>query len=250
MNMQMCNNGHFYDADAHAECPSCKKESGEDKEFPKTGVVMDFPTTGSFMAKQEPASEYPKTTAMSKAAPEYPKTAPATGAGEYPKTAPIAGAGEFPKTAPVSNTGNFPKTMPIGSSPRECPKTAPIGSSERVPAFAGWNPVLGWLVCIQGGKRGKDFRLTQEKSYIGRAASNDICLDFDETISRDTTITITYVKEHQVFRLETLQSRNPVSVNEIPVVNELYLRDKDIISIGATELRLVCFCDTSFAWEN
>ena len=227
MNMQMCNNGHFYDADVHADCPACNR-SAEENAFPKTGIVTEFPTTGSYMAKQAAPQEnsYPKTMAVCSASQGFPKTAPVNGAPtEFPKTAPISAAQEFPKTAP-------------------------IGSRERSPSFTGWNPVLGWLVCVQGGKQGKDFRLTQEHNYIGRASSNDICLDFDEAISRDTAITINYIKQSRVFRLNTEQTRNPVMVNGNPVQNELYLRDRDVISVGNTQLKLICFCDASFAWEN
>lgn len=240
MNMQMCDNGHFYDADVHTECPACKRPV-EELPFPKTGIVTDFPATGSYMEKQTVQEN------------EYPKTGPVNGTvGEFPKTAPVRGTPqELPKTAPVSGTSQeFPKTEPIRSTSQAFPKTMPIGGGGQVSSFAGRNPVLGWLVCVQGKKAGKDFRLTQEINYIGRATSNDVCLDFDETLSRDTTITITYVKQSRVFRLNAEQSRNPVTVNGSPVVTELYLRDRDVISIGSTQLTLVCFCDASFTWEN
>jgi len=238
--MQMCNKGHFYDADVHTECPACNRLA-EENVFPKTGIVTDFPTTGSYMAKQKSSQEssYPKTSAVSSETSAYPKTAPV---GNVPQ--------EFPKTAPIVDTSpSFPKTAPVGVS-GTIPKTAPVGCAGQGTGFHGWNPVLGWLVCVQGGKQGKDFRLTQETTYIGRAASNDVCLDFDEIISRDTSIIITYIKQSRVFRLNTEQSKNPVLVNGTPVLTELYLRDSDVISVGNTQLKLVCFCDASFAWEN
>lgn len=239
MNMQMCNKGHFYDADVHAECPACNRPV-EETAFPRTGIMTDFPTTGSYMANQTVPQEnsYPKTSAVGNISQEYPKTAPVGSASqEFPRTAPIGGVStEFPKTAPVGTAGSVLKTSPVGSG--------------QVSSFQGWNPVLGWLICVQGGKQGKDFRLTQETTYIGRAASNDVCLDFDEAISRDTAITITYIKQSRVFRLNAEQSKNPVLVNQSPVLTELYLRDRDVISIGNTQLKLVCFCDASFAWEN
>ncbi|MBQ3027541.1 MAG: FHA domain-containing protein [Lachnospiraceae bacterium] len=239
MNMQMCDNGHFYDADVHTECPACKRPV-EEMPFPKTGIVTDFPATGSYMEKQTVQEN------------EYPKTGPVNGTvGEFPKTAPVSGASQaFPRTEPIrSEPQDFPKTAPVGGV-EAFPKTMPIGGRGQVSTYTGRNPVLGWLVCVQGKKAGKDFRLTQEINYIGRATSNDVCLDFDETLSRDTTITITYVKQSRVFRLNAEQSRNPVTVNGSPVVTELYLRDRDVISIGSTQLTLVCFCDASFTWEN
>lgn len=253
MNIQMCDNEHFYDADAHAECPACKRPA-EENLFPKTGIVTDFPATGSYMEKQaEDTTEgFPKTGPVSDALEEFPKTGPVSDAsGEFPRTAPVSGTSqEIPKTAPIRNVSQeFPKTTPLKAGGM-FPKTVPVGEGAQKTFFAGRNPVLGWLVCVQGGKEGKDFRLTQETNYIGRATSNDVCIDFDETISRDTTITITYVKQTRVFRLNTEQSRNPVTVNGSPVLTELYLRDRDVISVGGTCLKLVCFCNASFAWEN
>lgn len=250
MNMQMCDNGHFYDADVHAECPACKRPV-EEMPFPKTGIVTDFPTMGRYM-EQQISQEFPKTESVSDASVEFPKTEPVSGKSvEFPKTAPVSGTSQvFPRTEPIrSAPQDFPKTAPVGGV-EAFPKTMPIGVRGQVSTFAGRNPVLGWLVCVQGGKAGKDFRLTQEVNYIGRATSNDVCLDFDETLSRDTAITITYVKQSRVFRLNVEQSKNPVTVNGSPVLTELYLRDRDVISAGGTQLKLVCFCDDSFTWEN
>ena len=237
MNMQMCNNGHFYDAEEYAVCPHCKKEEAEGM-FPRTGIVTDFPSTGCYLKQQETTNTD-----------SYPKTVPVSSADNYPKTSPVGSADSYPKTAPISSASSYPKTTPVGNSV-EFPKTSPIMGGNAVQDVGGWNPVLGWLVCIQGKKIGKDFKLTQTVNYIGRAASNDICLDFDEEISRDSTVTITYDKQHRVFRLNVEQSQNSVFVNGIPVLAELYLRDKDVISMGNTRLKLVCFCDVSFSWES
>ena len=243
MNMQMCDNGHFYDADVHAECPACKRQV-EENPFPKTGIVTDFPATGSYIKKQ--------TGPVNMDSVEFPKTGPVNDmAEELPRTGPISSSSQaFPKTAPVSGMSQaFPKTAPVSGMSQEFPKTTPIGGGEPMSSYVGRNPVLGWMVCVKGRKVGKDFRLIQETNYIGRATSNDVCLDFDEVLSRDTIITITYVKQSRVFRLNAEQSRNSVTVNGSPVLTELYLRDRDVISIGSTQLMLVCFCDASFAWE-
>ena len=256
MNMQMCRNGHFYDADRDPECPHCKREEEQGTQFPKTGIVTDFPSTGCDMKNQvqQPAPvEYPKTAPANSAPTEYPKTMPVNSAPtEFPKTMPVNSAPtEFPKTMPMGSApAEFPKTAPVGGVSVEFPKTAPVGVAAPQAPAQGWNPVLGWLVCVEGKKRGKDYRLTQENNYIGRATSNDISLDFDEELSRDTVLMITYVKQNRVFKLDAEQSKNPVYVNGIPVISEMYLRDRDVISVGSTQLKLVCFCDASFEWEN
>ncbi len=263
MNMQMCSKGHFYDADVYRVCPACANGEPEGDEFPQASMATDFPSTGSYMTAQE-TNQYPRTAPVGVGVNQFPRTAPVSAeVNQFPRTAPInAEANAFPRTAPVSaGVNQFPRTAPVGvevnAFPRTVPvagqeglsKTMPIGGVSQSFSSGSRNPVLGWLVCTQGKKQGKDFRLTQERNYVGRAGSNDVCLDFDEAVSWDTTIMIAYIKGQCVFKLDASQSRNPVYVNEVPVMGEYYLRDRDIISIGTTELMLVCFCNASFEWE-
>ncbi|MEY4718907.1 MAG: hypothetical protein RL563_1525, partial [Pseudomonadota bacterium] len=34
----------------------------------------------------------------------------------------------------------------------------------------GFDPVVGWLVCVQGPERGRDYRIRSERNGIGRGA--------------------------------------------------------------------------------
>src|SRR5262249_26846325 len=34
----------------------------------------------------------------------------------------------------------------------------------------GISPVVGWLVCVEGPDKGRDFRIHSEKNFIGRSA--------------------------------------------------------------------------------
>ena len=36
------------------------------------------------------------------------------------------------------------------------------------------HPVVGWLVCIEGPSKGKDYRMIAEKNFIGRSPEMDI----------------------------------------------------------------------------
>lgn len=45
-------------------------------------------------------------------------------------------------------------------------------------------PVVGWLVCIDGYDKGKDYKLKTEKNFIGRTPEMDVCIEGDNSISR------------------------------------------------------------------
>ena len=36
------------------------------------------------------------------------------------------------------------------------------------------NPVCGWIVCVKGPRRGKDYRVMDGKNFVGRADDMDI----------------------------------------------------------------------------
>ena len=46
------------------------------------------------------------------------------------------------------------------------------------------DPVVGWLTCIEGAEKGKDFRIVSERNFIGRGDDMDIQLTGDNSISR------------------------------------------------------------------
>ena len=44
------------------------------------------------------------------------------------------------------------------------------------------DPVVGWLTCIEGAEKGKDFRIVSERNFIGRGDDMDIQLTGDNSI--------------------------------------------------------------------
>ena len=160
----------------------------------------------------------------------------------------------FPKTAPLANNpAAFPKTSPVASS--VIPKTAPLDNPETNKTMAlnlnekGIDPVRGWLVCIDGKKKGKDFRICGEKSYIGRLKSNDICLDFDDHISKEANAIISYDSRHNKFFIQQSEGRNNVYVSENLLLTPVELKDYDLIEIGTTKLIFRSLCGDAFIWE-
>ena len=166
-----------------------------------------------------------------------------TGSGNIGVTRPLAGVNEspsFPKTSPVAGS-DIPKTMPLDNP--ETNKTVALSVNEK-----GIDPVYGWLVCVDGEKKGMDFRICNEKSYIGRQKTNDICLDFDNSVSKEVNAIISYDKRNNGFFIQPSESKNNIYINESLLLNPVQLSDYDLIEIGQTKLIFRSLCGDAFKW--
>jgi hypothetical protein len=112
----------------------------------------------------------------------------------------------------------------------------------------GIDPVVGWLVCIEGNERGKDYRIHPEKNSIGRSEANDIYIAGDKTISRENHATIIYDPKKKSFRLIAGNGRGIVYVNDEAIDFSCPLKSHDTIEIGETKLLFVPFCGEKFNW--
>lgn len=209
MEMIQCKNGHFYDASRNAECPYCS--AGTDIAYTRPlGGETEFNKTMPVSTMEAPA--FPKTVSIG--------TAAAQGAQGNPA---------FPKTVPLNN----PQTN----------VTVALHVNEK-----GIDPVRGWLVCTEGEKKGKDFRIHSEKNFIGRAKSNDICLDFDETISRECNAVLSYDAKKNKFWLQSGEGKSNIYVNDEILLVPVELKAYDTIQIGSTQLVFVPLCTDKFNW--
>jgi len=114
----------------------------------------------------------------------------------------------------------------------------------------GIDPVVGWLVCIEGGDKGRDFRIRSERNAIGRAANMDICISGDDTISREKHGTISYNPRKNTFLLAPGESRGIVYLNDEEVAAPMPLKPFDVIELGQTKLLFVPFCGEQFQWDK
>lgn len=113
----------------------------------------------------------------------------------------------------------------------------------------GIDPVVGWLVCIEGAERGRDYRIRSEKNSLGRSESMDICISADDTISRENHAFIVFNPKSLTFRVQAGESRGLVYLNNEEVPTYAELQPYDIIEIGQTKLMFVPFCGGNFQWN-
>ena len=68
-------------------------------------------------------------------------------------------------------------------------------------ASKGIDPVVGWIVCVEGQDKGRDYRIRTERNFIGRNDSNDIVIKGDDSISRERHAIISFNPRTNSFRL-------------------------------------------------
>jgi hypothetical protein len=113
----------------------------------------------------------------------------------------------------------------------------------------GIDPVIGWLVCLDGPDKGRDFRLHTEKNFIGRAPSMDVSVVGDDTISREKHATVIFEPKRGEFWLIPGDSSGLVYLNGEVKYGPSQIRTRDIIDIGRTKLMLVAFAGEYFQWQ-
>jgi len=165
-------------------------------------------------------------------------------------------------TRPVMNP-----TVPVGGGPMGGAEgaTTPIhaGGNSAEQATRGYydteadkkgekrvDPIVGWLVCIEGPDRGRDFRIKAENNAIGRSPRMDICISGDARISRDNHAIVAFEPRNAEFRLLAGGARGLVYLNGKMVDASVVLNPYDTIELGDSKLTFVPFCGERFRWTE
>lgn len=169
-------------------------------------------------------------------------------------TQPRGGSGGDDVTGPVrrkgGSSGDDPKTRLVGTPGRASPKGDKDEKSDPTEKEAGMeDPVVGWVVIIDGPGKGRSLPLGYGMNSIGRAASERLCLDFGDTqISRTNHATITYDPRGRKFFVTHGGGKNLTYMGDNPVLAPVEIKGGEDISLGQTMLRFVPFCGDSFDW--
>ena len=228
--MSTCPNGHSFNADIYARCPECGAAPVEGGQsygggaFPKT-------TDPSQASGGYGGGAFPKTTDPSQASGGY-------GGGEFPKTtAPGAAMGA---TTPVDGRSGGGFATPF---------SVPTQAAVDLRHGSGSEPVVGWLVCIEGPMRGQDFRIHDGYNFIGRE-EGDIRIKGDNAISRQKHAVVAFYSKRNTFHVGPAEGRNIIELNDEPVFNHVQVENYDVITVGNTKLMLVGLCGDRFNWTD
>lgn len=238
MKLTKCNNGHFYDAEKFSTCPHCSEQGS-------VGGSGISETIGLNIGGQQPINKS------------------AASVGEDDVTTPLmmggSSASRQAAPKPVQNSepdegktvGYFNWNNSNGSAaaskaePFEERPTEPLNLTPKMSA----EPIVGWLVCIEGPSKGRSYNVYCGKNYIGRSNEMDICLAEDKTVSRSRHATVIYEPKARIFFATSGDSHELFYLNDQVVLSNVQLNDRDVLTIGKTSLVFVPFCDQRYGWE-
>jgi hypothetical protein len=132
-------------------------------------------------------------------------------------------------------------------------RKVPAGTSEtiRVPVKKlGMDPIVGWLVCIEGDGRGRDYRVKTERNFIGRSPSMDICIEGDDAISREKHAILSFNPKNLRFSFAPGDGRGLIYHNGDEVNQPVELQPYDLLEMGASKFMFIPFCGEKFRWQE
>ena len=180
MEIVRCSKGHFYDSEENATCPMCAAEAARNKNPLGNNILGDDILPTDYFGRT--GDSYAVDNTPSPTMPVDPNGGKVQG---YQPT--VSADYQHAQSSSNGNMGAYPKTEPI----------SPVAaSSEESTTF---DPVVGWLVCIEGATKGNDYRIHSQNNYIGRSARMDISIPGDPHISAENSAIIAYDNEDRTF---------------------------------------------------
>ncbi|GAB6088121.1 FHA domain-containing protein [Alkaliphilus crotonatoxidans] len=111
-------------------------------------------------------------------------------------------------------------------------------------------PVCGWIVCIEGSRVGKDYKIKEGKNFIGRADDMDIQILGDNKISRRNHAIIVYDPKKRNFVLLPGDASGIAYLNNEAVYVPTPLSPYDVIELGRCKFLFAPFCGEHFEWDD
>ena len=113
---------------------------------------------------------------------------------------------------------------------------------------AAVEPVVGWLACIEGPDKGRDWRLVSGRNAIGRAEQMPVRLVSDMSVSRERHAVVSFDPRRGTFSLAPGEGNALVYCNGHEVLMPVLLAAHDRIEIGASTLLFVPLVSEHFVW--
>lgn len=226
MAMKRCPQGHYYDPAKHTSCPVCGVDGLE--------IGVTAPRRG-----------------MGQAVPAAADRDLDAGA-----TRPLGGApaeGSAPDVGPTRDMAAMPaapETPLTTPAPEAAPAPEDDATRRVIYKDVAMDPVVGWLVCVKGPDRGRDYRIKSERNFIGRSGAMDVCIRGDDSISRERHAVLSFNPKNLNFRIMPGDSFGMVYLNGEEVSQPTDLKPRDVIELGKTQLLFVPLCDDTFQWTE
>jgi hypothetical protein len=113
------------------------------------------------------------------------------------------------------------------------------------------DPVVGWLVIVDGPGRGNYIPLGYGQNTIGRNQSERVSIDYgDAQISRESHCFIVYEPNDREFTVLRGMGKGLTYVNQKVVHEPRTIHSGELLRIGATTLRFMAFCGPEYDWQD
>lgn len=226
MNMKRCSKGHFYDGDQYKTCPHCASQEAPGEPGVTRPITQGIPTPGPH-PNPAPVNMVRCPNGHYYDASIYSKCPHCTGITEQIKVCEVCGESYDAKKY------------------TSCPHCQEKGT---VALFQ--KNVVGWLVAIKGPHKGKDFRLQTGRNFIGRDDIMDVCLRYDNAVSRNKHAVLLYEPKGCTFFITPGESHELAYLNGEVLLDAKPLKSGDILTLGRSDLMFVPFCSADFNWEK
>ena len=123
--------------------------------------------------------------------------------------------------------------------------------SEKTVALGGYGTqelLVGWLVCVAGNNKGKDYRLYSGFNRMGRNMDSDICVQ-DPMVSGSVHCSVVYDEKGGQFYLVP-GNGTLVYLNQEMVGEPVKLQEGDKIEVGQSMFVFVPFCKGELTWKT
>ena len=211
MTLTRCSHGHFYDEDKFDQCPHC----GNAGQNPDVTVPLNRNSSPTVALTQNNQEDKPTSQLGAPASPS--SLAAAAKSAMTSATAPPPGG----DTVTVSY---YNKAI-------------------------GTEPVVGWLVCVEGSHLGEDFKLKSGRNSIGRGTGMDVSITGDNTVSREKHAIVVYEPVNHQFLATPGDARELCYLNGKLVLSPMELKVNDVLTVGATRLMFFPCCTDAFHWD-
>lgn len=215
MEMRKCMKGHYYDASINSSCPYCSSAQGDGMTVP-----MGFTTAAQDL--------------------------------DDSKTLPVGYTAQSePTPAPTPTPAAAPRPIMQPSFSQSAVDDDDDGKTVAIIHHdMGIDPVVGWLVCIDGKEKGKDYRIHTDNNFVGRSERMDICIRGDETISRENHAIVSYDSVDKIFYFSPGDGRSIVRLNDKAIFQTVQLQAYDKLVIGKTTFLFIPLCGDNFEWNG
>ena len=125
----------------------------------------------------------------------------------------------------------------------------PQFEAQKNPAQMQAGFVVGWLVCINGVQKGRDYRLCRGFNRLGGSDKMDIAVKGDSKLGAFVSCAIVYDdKSNEFFAVK--REDEHVFLNEESLKGAVKLTSGDRIKAGDSEFEFVAFCREGRLWDS